>query len=298
MQQLQMAFYANYSRKVAAVFENNYIGTYLIVSDGRRSPFFGNWVANAKLMTDAHEHSHMSIVNVALDEGAVAACDNVRRALLDSGSISLSCVSLAGWLPATVLEGDSRVGSCENNVALWTKPHILKAAVAVSNHPVMMIDTDVILYKDLMTLGANMLLGSNGSKQMVAGEEGHGLVNTGTVFASRVSVPLLLQWAEQVGHCMFSKEADKGALQHVIHYGGNPTVETFALNLVGQCEKKGRFATHYNCVAEKKKVATMKGMQNWVDSISTDPKELMKPGQLISLQPAAKPAAEKAAEKA
>lgn len=282
---LQQAFYSNFSRQVASAFESAFIGTYLTVGDSRGSSFFGNWLANAKILTDANRNSHMHVVHVALDQGAVTACHNLRDALDAASHLSLDCVSLAGWLPAQVFEGDRRDGTCESNLVLWTKPHILKAAIASSPHPVLLIDTEVIVHQDLLSLASNLLLKSEGHKQMVAGQDLKGLANTATVFATKVSLPLLLQWAEQAGKCLHGREADQGALQHVLSAYTQSTLEHFDIGDVGQCAKKGRFATHYSCMSRKHVGEAMKGNRDWVVTIPTDPKDLMKPGQLISLKP-------------
>lgn len=284
VQALQEAFYATFSRQVASVFEKAFIGTYLTIGDWRGGSYFGNWLANAKILTDGIRESHMHVVHVALDQGAMATCQNLHSALDAASHLSLDCVSLAGWLPAQAFEGARREGTCESNLLLWTKPHILKAAIASSPHPVMLIDTEVIVHQDLLSLASSLLLRSEGRKQMVAGQDLKGLADTATVFATKVSLPLLLQWADQSGKCLHSREADQGALQHVLSAYSASTLETFDIGDVGQCAKKGKFATHYSCMSRKHIGEAMKGNRDWVVTIPTDPKDLMKPGQLISLK--------------
>lgn len=279
-------FHVNFAHKVGEVVGKSWVGSYLTIGSWRSGPFLGNWLAHAKKVTDAETQGHMHVVNVALDQGAMDGCENFRNSLPD-GRFTLSCVSLAGWLPPSLFSAhqgvEDRIGSCESNLVLWTKPVILKAAVEASTHPVLLVDTDVIVYKDMMTLGASLL--NTGTKELVVGVEGNGMVNTGTVFATKASLPLLKAWVDKDNKCLNGRETDKSSLQHVLHYHGKQeTLGTFPLSEVGQCEKKGWYATHYNC-AGKKKAVIMRGMQNWVQYISMNATEVMRPGQHFSFGP-------------
>jgi len=277
---------AGWRQRVADAVGSAWIGSYLTIGSWRSGPFLGNWLGHAKMATDSDERDHMHVVNVALDKGGMDGCENFRRSLPD-GRFTLSCVSLAGWLPAALFEAhedsEARRGGCESTMASWTKPLILKAAVEASAHPILMIDTDVVIHKDIMTHGTRLM--GSGMSQMITGVEGNGRVNTGTVFATRASLPVLQDWANQSSSCLNSLEVDKSALQHVLHYGAKgASLSTFPLTEVGQCDKSGSFATHYNC-AGKRKVFVMKSQHDWFDDLSESAADLVQPGQLFNLIP-------------
>jgi hypothetical protein len=277
---------AGWKKRVADAVGSAWIGSYLTIGSWRSGPFLGNWLGQARRVTDTDAHAHMHVVNVALDKGGMDGCENFRQSL-PNGRFTLSCVSLVGWLPATLFEAqkdtEARRGSCESTMTLWTKPLILKAAVEASAHPILMVDTDVVIHKDMMTHGAKLM--SGGMSQMIAGVEANGRVNTGTVFATRASLPVLQDWVNQSSSCLNSLEVDKSALQHILHYGSKgASLSTFPLTEVGQCDKSGSFATHYNC-AGKRKAFVMKSQNNWVDSLSENAADIAQPGQLFNLNP-------------
>jgi len=222
-------------------------------------------------------------VSVALDEGAMSGCENF-RASLPGGSVALRCVSLAGWLPRALLNASSaeaRAGGCESGVARWARPLILQAAVEASGHPVFLVSADVIIRKDMMDLGASLLV--SGKKQMAVAAEGNGKLNTDAVFATKASLNFLDKWADQAGQCFSSPEVDKSALQQVLHYGGmGKLLGTFYATEVGECMRRGEFATHFNC-AGKRTSSVMKSMHDWVEGITVDPKQVMQPGQVFDM---------------
>jgi len=263
-------------------------------------------------------------------------------------------VSLSGWLSMGYAlftrfdgTGNGILAGCDRQFVTWTRPLILKAAVQASAHPVMMVETDVLLYKDIRPLGASLLEKSTNGATVVAGIEGSGRANTGTIYATKASLPLLRAWAEQSDRCLNSKDVDKSALQHLVHFsakagddlgqchdaeegeqcykevtwamktglsrhrdwysglsassswadfqlrlhhiGGKgcarpcakaagavaAALAYFPASEVGQCQRKGKSATHFNCVDLKEKAETMKSMHDWAEGISTEPEAVL-----------------------
>merc|ERR1719188_196991 len=213
----------------------------------------------------------------------MSGCKNFQQSLGVDDALRLTCISLAAWLPDEYFASDARIGSCEYNMVLWTKPHILKAAVQASNYPVVLIDTDVIIYKDLLKLG-HKLLARNHAKKIITGREKNNQANTGTIYASReVSMPFLEEWTKQDSQCLNGHEGDQSALQHVIQFipGFREALETFHHKEVGECAIKGKYATHYNCVGRKHIV--MESKDDWHEGMSMKPADFTQPNTPIAL---------------
>mmetsp|Transcript_86013 Transcript_86013/g.233090 ORF Transcript_86013/g.233090 Transcript_86013/m.233090 type:complete len:212 (+) Transcript_86013:798-1433(+) len=201
----------------------------------------------------------------------------------------------------------------------------------------MMVDPDVVLYTDLMPLGAD-LLNNSSNATMVAGLERTGRAYTGTIYATKKSLPALSAWARQGNKCLNNKEVDKGALQQLVHnsevengveetcrdavegdtcyemvtwarqtgvqqhpewYKGltaqssrqefqaclhglgrdcpKPCGSTrvvlayFPRSEVGQCQRKGRAATHFGCVDPQKRAGVMRTTEHWSPAVASEP---------------------------
>lgn len=280
---LRGSFDAHHRASIAAAFEGSEAGAYLTIGSWREGPLLGNWLAHAWAAAELGAKRGAAVVSVALDEGAMTGCENF-RASLPGGIFALRCVSLAGWLPRSLLNassGEARAGNCESGVALWARPLILQAAVEASTHPVFLVSTDVVVRKDMMGLGDSILL--SGKRQMAVAAEGNGKLNTDAVFATKASLNFLGKWADQAGQCFNSPEVDKSALQQVVHNGGmGKLLGTFYASEIGQCMRRGEFATHFNC-AGKRTSFVMKGMHDWVEGMTVDPKQVMRPGQTFDM---------------
>jgi hypothetical protein len=279
--QLEKSFADKWRSSVADVFSQEESGTYLSIGDWRAGPLLGNWLSHAGRAGDVEGGIHL--VNVALDKGGMTGCRNLQRAMEAGSAVRLTCVSLAGWLPDRYFEGDTHMGSCDYNMILWTKPNILKAAVESSQHAVLMIDTDVLLYKDLLKLGKQKFA-RNSDKKLITGREKNNQANTGTVYATRWdSMPFLEAWVRANNKCLNGQMGDQSAMQHVIHYepGMRLALETFQRGEVGECAIKGKYATHYNCVGNKHKA--MRENEEWAEGVSTKPEEIAGPNPVIAL---------------
>jgi hypothetical protein len=256
---------------------------------------------------------------------------------------------LSGWLSTGYalfsrfdVPAHGILAGCDSSFTTWTKPVILKAAVEASDHPVMMVEPDVVLYTDLMTLGAD-LLNHSSNATMIAGLEGNGRADTGTIYAAKESIPALSAWARQGSQCLNSREVDRGALQQLVHDSGdeNGTQEEacrdavvgdrcyemvtwarhtgvqqhpewytgltarssrqefqaclhdlgrdcpkpcgsrkvvlayFPSSEVGQCQRKGRAATRFNCVDPEMKASLMKSMKHWSRAVAMEPEAIL-----------------------
>jgi len=281
---LGKTFDEQYRSKVAEVFSQEETSTYLSIGDMRQLPLLGNWLHHAGSASDVEGGIHL--VNVALDKGGMTGCGNLKRSMEDGSAVRLTCLSLAGWLPDSYFNGNSHMGGCDYNMILWTKPNILKAAVEASDHAVLMIDVDVIVYKDLLRLGRQKFA-RNADKKIITGREKNGQANTGTVYATRRdSMPWLEAWVKANNICLNGQMGDQSAMQHAIHYepGMRLALETFQRYEVGECAIKGKYATHYNCVGNK--VKTMKENEEWAEGVPTKPEEIAGSNPVIALHKA------------
>jgi hypothetical protein len=353
LQELTNHFDSVWNARVAEAFDRVAADAYLLIGDWHSGPLVGNWLAHAKGVAES-SRTTINVIHVALDQAGAEGCRNFIFNSIGGKRINLDCVSLSGWLSVghalfsrSDVAGHGVLAGCDSAFLGWTKPMILKAAVEASKHAVMMVDPDVIMYTDLMPLGADLLNRSNGAT-IVAGVEGNGQANSGTVYATKKSLPVLSAWVHQNNGCLNSKEVDKSALQllvynsrdekgtqeachdaekgdkcykkvtwakqtgvlqhpewypglnalssheefqHQLHglgkcpkpCGGTKVVLTyFPGSEVGQCQRKGRAATHFNCGDPKKKASVMKSMKHWDPAISMN-------AQAILIQPHSRP---------
>jgi len=117
-----------------------------------------------------------------------------------------------------------------------------------------MLDLDVILRKDLFEW-----INITKALPIVAG--GGNSVNGGTIFADRTAIPLLSEWGNAtIGRYVDEKFFEQAALEAVRKKSGG--IQLIPFEDVGQCGRKGVFATHYNCVGNK--VESMSENHEWL----------------------------------
>uniref|UniRef100_A0A7S4PS05 Nucleotide-diphospho-sugar transferase domain-containing protein n=2 Tax=Alexandrium monilatum TaxID=311494 RepID=A0A7S4PS05_9DINO len=244
--------------------------TMLIVGTRHTICMTDNFVARADTLS-----TRVPIVHVALDSVAHQACvDDIRP----RAETCLACIDLSRWLPLNVSNygpAATRLdsigfGTCAYRLIAWTKPVLLKIAVSATRHRFLMIDTDVVLYGDLVRwIGEHMdsraLLITGGE----AMQDGRWQPNTGTMSINGSSVPLLDAWLARAGDpddfgiFTAGKYADQGGLVRLLNATPNVrgAVQIMPRSVVGECSERGRFATHYNCIDGK--IWTMQNRGEW-----------------------------------
>ncbi|CAK0810376.1 unnamed protein product, partial [Prorocentrum cordatum] len=140
-------------------------------------------------------------------------------------------------------------------MVLWTKPHIIQAAVEAAEQPVMMIDTDVILHQNVLKIAPGVLAACKGCVAITGREyASEHRQNTGTVYSGKDGLPLLREWARVDPDFLNAKEGDQSAMQHLMQTDSRlqQQLAVFDLAQVGECGIPGSHATHYNCLTGKK----------------------------------------------
>lgn len=288
---------AKYANRVRREFANATGPSMLTIGDWRSNALFFNFIAHVN-RTVLAEGLDFTVVNVALDPKGSKACETIQQLLptadseaLESprgrggrfarrrerrmrakgpaGKLAVKCVSLEGWLPSEFFVSNNReagekgTGTCAYNMIIWTKPHILRAAVESTDHGVLMIDTDVVVHKDIVKEGADRLARSKDGAIVMGTENGvDARVNTGTVFTKkgRYALETLDAWIEKDSDFLNDDHGDQAALQAV--YNVNHRLRQFTVSFedaVGQCARSGTVAIHYNCYDNKLAPMTRKG---------------------------------------
>lgn len=243
----------------------------LTVTDSHAYKFLRNFLEKAQKSAVA-DGKPLTVVNAALDPQSFGECGN-HGSKLSGDLFRVVCLDLYGWLPDVFFnrmsEGmflmDQEKGSdaeaCIYNMLLWTKPVLFRTAVAASPQGVLMIDIDVILYRNLLSyVRTEMPEGSS----FVTGSESSGRANTGTVFATNQSLPVLNRWVQ--GNYAFLKDryGDQSALQSLLQddHVLAAAWSKFPQSIVGQCGIKGEYARHYNCFRGNK-IRPMQDRGDW-----------------------------------
>lgn len=241
---------------------------YLTVGESRTLPLFRNWLAHARNMSATFEQKTV-VANVALDTLGFEGCSRAKLEFQNS-LLQVLCIDLGGWLPQVFFStgsGDAEgYGSCAYNVIIWTKPHILNSAMLANPFGVLMIDTDVVLYKPVLRYARDSM-DSNSNLTIVTGREqgaGGGFwgLNSGTVWVTRrTSKALMDLWLSYDANAVNDPHGDQGALQSIFkerwfrepwhRQGFHRQLFKMPNEIVGQCAVKGEYATHYNCYGSK-----------------------------------------------
>jgi len=212
----------------------------------------------------------------------------IRRELRNktqSAGALLRCVNLAGWLPPDLFQHRETAstkglaagtGSCSYNMIIWTKPWILQAALKVAKAGVLMIDTDVVVKKDIIAESLRRLA-SNPNLAMVTGMENTHAdrINTGTVFLmpGKMATTFCYAWVEQNNEYLNDDHGDQAAFQATLDH--NDFLKPFTVTYeeaVGQCSRPGTVATHYNCWANKLRPMIDQG--DWDEAAQSERKKL------------------------
>jgi hypothetical protein len=284
-------FHDYYVAKVKEAFASIGGPAMLTIGDGHSNGLFFNFMAHVN-RTVVEEKANLPVVNVALDEMGMKGCEATQKRIAATspsagGFMSrlrrklsgkkeqptpvLKCLSLEGWLPSELSPTDQAAGvrgtgTCRYNIIIWTKPHILKVALEASSHGVLMIDTDVVVRKDILKESVQRLTEKKGAS-IVTGIENTRAdrINTGTVFITptgRMYTEIMEEWIKENSNYLNDDHGDQAALQAV--FLTNHRLNQFAVTYgesVGQCSRPAPVATHYNCYANK--LAPMKSQGDW-----------------------------------
>jgi len=292
-------FHEHFADSVRKAFASIGGPAMLTIGDGHSNALFFNFMAHVN-RTVVEEKVNLPVVNVALDAVGMKGCEATQKRIAatspGSGFMSrlrrklsgkrqqpttvLKCLSLEGFLPSELSPTDQAAGvrgtgTCRYNIIIWTKPHILKAALQASSHGVLMIDTDVVVRQDILQESVQRLTEKKGAS-IVTGIENTRAdrINTGTVFMAptgRMFTEIMDEWISENSNYLSDDHGDQAALQAV--FLTNHRLHQFAVTYgdsVGQCSRPARVATHYNCYANK--LAPMKLQGDW-DVATQDARE-------------------------
>jgi len=212
-----------------------------------------NWLVNALNATTQPSQ----FVYVALDEESHSACvkDFQSRGGWGKEEHTIECADMSGILPWSEMKSHDTVGfgSCIYQLITWMKPLFLKVATSsvVDPSSVLLIDTDVILHRDVHEL----LSEARASMFQVGHEDGKGAPNTGFLSINSNADELLSLWLERAPMDFGNDTADQYGFQTLLlSPGGQRFKERMHLiprSQVGMCAVRGQYATHYNCVKPK-----------------------------------------------
>ncbi|CAK0894553.1 unnamed protein product, partial [Prorocentrum cordatum] len=266
---LQRRYRAQFETIVTTVFRSLDRPAYLTVGEVRNRKLMLNFFAHAHNVTET-DNTVMTVISVQLDHNGTVECERSRERF-QTGRLDIRCVDLGGWLPDPFF--GKRVhagsGSCVYNMLIWTKPEIFLSAVRASQHDVIMIDTDVVMYHDLFKLSRQIREQHN--YKVIVASENHGYhnPNTGVVLASKSGTEVLEWWTDVNLDFVSSFAGDQSAFLDLAKTTSNFWVHVGMFNpsMVGQCGIPGAWATHYNCLGGQK-MSVMIHQSDWSDEVA------------------------------
>lgn len=266
---LQRRYHAKFESIVTAAFLSLERPAYLIMGEVRNRKLLLNFFAHAQNISEK-DNTPMTIVSVQLDHNGTVECERSRDRF-QTDKLDIRCIDLGGWLPDPFFgkRVHSGSGSCVYNMLIWTKPEIFLSAVKASQHDVIMIDTDVVIYHDLFNL-ARQIREAHNYRMLVASENhGYHKPNTGVVLATKAGVEILEWWTEVNLEFTTSFAGDQSAFLDLAKTTPNFWVHVGMISpsLVSQCGIPGKWATHYNCLGGQKE-SVMKYRSDWSDEVS------------------------------
>lgn len=212
-----------------------------------------NWFANALNTTTRPS----LFVYVALDKESHASCVNdfQPRGGLGKETHTIECADMSDVLPWSDMKSPDVVGfgTCVYQLIAWMKPLFLKVATSsvVDPSSVLLIDTDVILHKDVHEL----LSEGRTSMFQVGHDDGRGNPNTGIMSINSHADELLHMWLENAPKYFGKDQADQYGLERLLHSPEgqhfNEHMHLIPQSHFGMCAERGQYATHYNCVSPK-----------------------------------------------
>lgn len=227
--------------------------SFLLVGTKHSICMADNWFVNA-----VHATTQPSLfVYVALDEESYSSCvkEFQPRAGWGKEKHTIECADMSDVLPWSSMTSPNVIGfgSCIYKFIVWMKPLFLKVATSSVKDPssVLLIDTDIILHRDLHEL----LSEGRTSSFQTGDDDGRGNPNTGLVSINSNADELLHMWLKQAPIYFEKDTADQFGLFKLLN---SPEGQHFKENMhlipnsqFGMCAVRGQYATHYNCVSEK-----------------------------------------------
>lgn len=256
----QKHFEGKWSSRIHEAFGNVTTKAMLTIGDWHSNPMLRNFMAFADIVSTA-DKTPLVVVNAALDTSGHDACLGLRSdGIVKGAHLEVRCVDLAGWLPDECFVDDRKngtngFGSCAYSFIVWTKPVILLAAVEASEKGVLMMDTDVVLYQNLLNY-TDTNFGQKKYGIFAVGLDGPraiGHPNTGSVFVTKNVLPEMHTWVALEENYINESYVDQSPFRPMLW---NKTfredmIEWFPRAVVGQCGGKGEWATHYTCTISK-----------------------------------------------
>jgi hypothetical protein len=267
----QKLYREQFESKIEAVFKSVERPAYLTVGEVRNKALLRNFLAHVQAVTREDDISS-TVVAVQLDGDGMVECEWAAQHY-GTARLDIRCVSLAGWLPGEFFgKGvNAGTGTCIYNMIIWSKPDIFLTATKASEHDVLLIDTDVMVYHDMFKLGEEAFRNHTDAKMAVTHElHGRRNPNTGVVLGTKQSISMIERWSEENINCVNEFAGDQTAFANLAKFGGEFWKQLAVIRMpdVGQCGYRGIWATHYNCLGGRKK-RVMKNRGDW----SEDAKE-------------------------
>mmetsp|Transcript_3952 Transcript_3952/g.11159 ORF Transcript_3952/g.11159 Transcript_3952/m.11159 type:complete len:399 (-) Transcript_3952:72-1268(-) len=262
---LQQRYKEQFESKIEDVFQSVERPAYLTVGEARNKALLRNFLAHVQEVTRADDVSS-TVVAVQLDGDGMVECEWAAEHY-GTTRLDVRCVSLAGWLPNEFFGPgvNSGPGTCVYNMIIWSKPEIFRTAVNVSDHNVLLIDTDVVVYHDMFKLGEEAFRNYTDAKMAVTHElHGRRNPNTGVVLGTKEGIRMIERWSEENINCVNEFAGDQTAFSNLAKFGGEfwKALAVIRMPEVGQCGNRGIWATHYNCLGGRKK-RVMKNRGDW-----------------------------------
>mmetsp|Transcript_63730 Transcript_63730/g.197322 ORF Transcript_63730/g.197322 Transcript_63730/m.197322 type:complete len:329 (+) Transcript_63730:57-1043(+) len=257
-------FRAKYGPRIREAFAAVDGPVYMTVSGGgQHIRTLANYLIHVQQVGIAEGRS-TTAVSAMLEQTSLDACRAMKSNL---GAMTLNCVDVTGWIST------KREAGVLPFQFWWSKPVIFELAVESSQHGVLLMDTDIVVYQDLLGY-ADAAFQEDQSLLLACSADMYGFwYNSGTIYATQRSLPLLRLWVEE-NNCYWGKGyGDQSALNSLISRNltqlgaDSSSVLMMSPHMIGQACHKGSHATHYNCLekAAKGLQGVMEEGEDWVD---------------------------------
>mmetsp|Transcript_71329 Transcript_71329/g.127184 ORF Transcript_71329/g.127184 Transcript_71329/m.127184 type:complete len:403 (+) Transcript_71329:72-1280(+) len=179
----------------------------------------------------------------------------------EQDGVELYCVDMSGLVPnvaggpAGIVNDNAGFNTCLYTTILWAKPVAILHALHAFPEGVLFLDVDVVVHGNLLRWLQDKQ--QKHAEQLIAGFEvaadadPRGTPNTGIIFATVKSLPLVEEWLQQAEDPVHLSNAlgEQDALFRCKHI--RQRVEIVHKKYVGTCGEHGIYATHFNCQEDK-----------------------------------------------
>eukprot|EP00927_Polykrikos_kofoidii_P086161 TRINITY_DN9574_c1_g1_i3.p1 TRINITY_DN9574_c1_g1~~TRINITY_DN9574_c1_g1_i3.p1 ORF type:complete len:384 (-),score=38.43 TRINITY_DN9574_c1_g1_i3:337-1404(-) len=252
----------------------------LLVSTRRVVCIVDNFLVHASIAAPGAE-----ILLVSLDVESHEFCS---ERVPQMKNVTLHCLNVSSWLPTSFHRSDKNTSfvvnagtDCIGRLALWAKPLLLLHAGEQARNGVFLVDADVVLLGNLPEWCAShvasnaLLMGADEwdylrgtpvktvtSKMIRAVRPKSSILNTGTMFATQRSVPLINSWLEEAGKGSHDQEGLHRAILRL-----NTSIQFIGRKIVGLgCVKRGSMALHCTYMRNKRESLRRQGL--WQPSLA------------------------------